>query len=61
MQKYIKTKKNNRKHAIFKREKKRFLSIPITFNNPLKACFFNKKYPITIQIRPTQIIKYIFY
>ena len=29
--------------------------IPITFNNPLKACFSKKKYLITIQIHPTQI------
>ena len=24
------------------------IGIPITFNNPLKACFSNKKYRITI-------------
>ena len=29
--------------------------IPITFNNSLKICFSNKKYPITIQTRPTPI------
>ena len=34
--------------------------IPITFNNPLKACFSNKKYLITIQTRPTQIVISIF-
>ena len=34
--------------------------IPITFNNPLKVCFSNKKYPITIQTRPTQIVKVYF-
>ena len=33
------------------------LCIPITLNNPLKACFLNKKYPITTQTRPTQIVK----
>ena len=26
-----------------------YICIPITFNYPLKACFSNKKYPITIQ------------
>ena len=31
--------------------------IPITFDNPLKVYFFNKKYPSTIQTRPTQIVK----
>ena len=31
--------------------------IPITFNNPLKVSFSNKKYPITIQTHPTQIVK----
>ena len=34
--------------------------IPITFNNPLKVCFFNKKYPITIQTSPTKILKVYF-
>ena len=29
--------------------------IPITFNNPLKACFSNKN--ITIQTHPTQVVK----
>ena len=32
----------------------------ITFNNPIKVCFSNKKYPITIQTRPTQIVKVYF-
>ena len=31
--------------------------MPITFNNPLKACLSNKKYSITIQTRPTQLVK----
>ena len=31
--------------------------IPITFNNPLKVCFSNKKYPITINKRQAQIVK----
>ena len=29
----------------------------ITFNNPLKVCFSNKKYTITTKTRPTQIVK----
>jgi hypothetical protein len=33
---------------------------PITFNNALKVCFLNKKYPITIQRFPTQIVKVYF-
>ena len=35
--------------------------IPITFNNPLKVCFSNKKYPFTIQTRLIEIEKYISY
>ena len=35
--------------------------IPITFNNQLKVCFLNKKYPITIQTRPRQIVKVYLY
>ena len=34
--------------------------IPITFNNPLKFCFTNKKYSITTQTRPAQIVKLYF-
>ena len=34
--------------------------IQITFNYPVKACFSNKKYLITIQTRPTQIVLSIF-
>ena len=34
--------------------------IPINFNNPIKVCISNKKYPITIQKRPTQIVKVYF-
>ena len=34
--------------------------ITINFNYPLKACFLNKKYPITIQTRLTQIVKVYF-
>ena len=34
--------------------------IPITFNNPLKVYFSGKKYLITIQTHPTQIIISIF-
>ena len=35
--------------------------IPITFYNPLKAYFWNKKYMyITIQTYPTQIVKVYF-
>ena len=37
-----------------------FVYLPITFNNPLKACFSNKKYLITILTRPTQIVKVYF-
>ena len=29
----------------------------ITFNNPLKVCFSNKKYTITTKTRPSQIVK----
>ena len=36
------------------------ICIPITLNNPLKVCFSNKKYTITTQTRPTQIIKVYF-
>ena len=42
---------------------KRFINyifMPITFNNPLKVCFSNKKYPIAIQTSPTQIVKVYF-
>ena len=38
----------------------KFIWIPITFNNPLKALFSNKKYPTTIQTHPTQIVKVYF-
>ena len=31
-----------------------------TFNNPLKPIFFDKKYPKTMQNRPTQIVNSIF-
>ena len=34
--------------------------MPIKFNNPLKACFSNKKSPITVQTRPTEIVKVYF-
>ena len=34
--------------------------ITITFNNPLKVYFSNKKYLITIQKCPTQIVKVYF-
>ena len=37
--------------------------LPITFNNPVKACFSTKKYRIllyTIQTRPAQIVISIF-
>ena len=34
--------------------------IPMTFNTPLKVCFSNKKNLITIQTRPTQIVKLFF-
>ena len=34
--------------------------ISITFNNPLKVCFSNMKYLITIQTRPKPIVKSIF-
>ena len=30
--------------------------IPITFNNPLKACFSNKKYLITVKTGQAQIV-----
>ena len=47
-------------HIIYYYEHK-FFCIPITFNNSLKACFSNKKYPITIQIRMKQIVKEYFW
>ena len=28
----------------------KYFCIRITFNNPIKICFYNKKYPVTIQI-----------
>ena len=34
--------------------------IPIKPNNPLKTCLSNKKYLITIQTCPTQILKVYF-
>ena len=34
--------------------------MPISFNNPLKACFSNKKNLTIIQTRPTQILKAYF-
>ena len=34
--------------------------ITINFNNPLKVCFQNKKYLVTNQTRPTQIVKVYF-
>ena len=36
------------------------ICIPITSNNPVKVCFSNKKYAITIQTHPTQIVKVYF-
>ena len=35
--------------------------VPINFDNPLKACFSNKKYPVTIQTRPAQILTEYFF
>ena len=32
----------------------------ITFNYPIKACFMNKKYPISFQTRTTQIVSSLF-
>ena len=34
--------------------------VVIPFYNPIKASFSNKKYSVTIQTHPTQIIKNIF-
>ena len=34
--------------------------VPITFDNPLKVCFSNKKNTITTQTRPRQIVKFYF-
>ena len=31
-----------------------------TYNNPIKACLSNKKYPVKIQTLPTQIINSLF-
>ena len=38
----------------------KYIFIPITFNNQLKVCFSNRKYPLAIQTRPTQIVKVYF-
>ena len=38
----------------------KYICISITFNNPLKVYFSSKKYLITIQTRPTQIVISIF-
>ena len=32
----------------------------IAFNNPIKACFFNKKYPVKIQTPSTYIVTVYF-
>ena len=40
--------------------KENLICIPITFNNPFKVCFSNKKCTITTQTRLTQIIKVYF-
>ena len=46
---------------IWRKIKLRIFCIPITFNNPLKACFSNKTYMyITIQTHPTQIVNVYF-
>ena len=37
------------------------ICIPITLNNTLKVCLSNKKYTITTQSRPTQIVKVYFF
>ena len=29
-------------------------SLPITLNDPIKSCYSNMKYPVTIQARTTQ-------
>ena len=43
-----------------KKKENSTICIPIiTFNNPLKVCFSNKKYPITIQTRLTLIEKLV--
>ena len=34
--------------------------LQIAFDNPLKACFSNKKYLVTIKTRPTKILSSIF-
>ena len=39
---------------------KNIICILITFNNPLKVCFSNKKYLITIQTLPAQIVTVYF-
>ena len=35
------------------------ICMPIIFDNPLKSCFSNKKYFITIQTQQTKIVKFI--
>ena len=37
-----------------------YIITPITFNNPLKDCFSDKKYTVTTQVHPTQIVKVYF-
>ena len=34
---------------------KKHICKPITFNNPIKACFSNKKYTVSIQTQTKQI------
>jgi len=37
-----------------------YFCVPNTINNPIKAYFFNKKYPVTTQTRKTQIVNRIY-
>ena len=36
------------------------ICVPIIFNNPIKSCFLNKKYPVTIKTREIQNVNRIF-
>ena len=41
--------------SLLRNNERIFFYKPITYNNPLKACFSNKKYLITIKTHKTQI------
>ena len=46
--------------GLFVNDDKTIFCVQICFNNPIETYFSNKKYLITIQTRPTQIVKLYF-